>query len=266
MNTTVNDRLREVLDRPGWRRLLYAVVPILVAALLWLWRGETSQTTTLLALVLVVVAAAATGDRVAGVVAAVSSAAGFDFFFTEPYLSLAIRKTNDLQLAVLFVVVGLAVTELALRSRRQLARATRQSGYIDGALAITRMALTPEPLDTLRSSIARELQRVLQVDGCRYVDGPPAGGWPALESDGAVRANGRDVDVARFGLPTDSVTAIPVLHGGTAVGHFQVTSGARVARPSRDQLNVALLLAQLVLKTDPETDRTTTNGPSSRSR
>ena len=231
---------------------MYALLPPAVAAVIWWWRGETSQSTTLLAMVLVVVAAASTGDRVAGVIAAAASAVAFDFFFTDPYLSMAIRKTDDLLLGALFIVVALAITELALRGRRELARSNRQSGYIEGVVAIIRMALTQPPPDTLRSSICKELVRVLQVERCRYADGPPAGGWPIVDSDGTVRVGGRDLDVPRSGLPTDTVTAIPVTRAGTVVGHFQVTSGARVARPSRDQLNVAVLLAQLVHEASAE--------------
>lgn len=232
--------------------MLYALLPPAVAALIWWWRGETSQSTTMLAMVLVVVAAASTGDRVAGVVAAASSAVAFDFFFTDPYLSLAIRKTDDLLLGALFIVVALAMTELALRGRRQLARSNRQSGYIEGVVAIIRLALTQPPPDTLRASVCNELIRVLQVEGCRYADGPPAGGWPVVDPDGTVRANGRDLDVSRSGLPTDTVTALPVTCAGAVVGHFQITSGSQVARPSRDQLNVAVLLAQLVRETSTD--------------
>ena len=64
------------------------LAPVAVSALLSLVRGLITNNNAALVLVLVVVAVAATGDRVAGLVAAVVSAAAFDFFLTQPYLDL----------------------------------------------------------------------------------------------------------------------------------------------------------------------------------
>ena len=50
-----------------------------------------------LVLVVWVVAAAATGDRPAGVLAAVSAGAWFDFFLTEPYLRFTIADADDIK-------------------------------------------------------------------------------------------------------------------------------------------------------------------------
>ena len=75
-----------------------------------------------------IVAAASTGLRSAGLVAALSSAAWFDFFLTEPYHGFAIPRPGDVETAVLLVLVGVAVTEIALWGRRQQARASQQAG------------------------------------------------------------------------------------------------------------------------------------------
>ena len=58
--------------------------------------------------------------------AALSSAVWFDFFLTEPYNRLTISDQADIETAALLVLVGIAVTEVALWGRRQQAR--RQSG------------------------------------------------------------------------------------------------------------------------------------------
>ena len=79
-------------------------------------------------------AAASTGMRIAGVVAAVSSGVWFDVFLTQPYGSLAIRDRNDIEATVLLVIIGAAVTEIALWGYRQQAQASRRAGYLDGVL------------------------------------------------------------------------------------------------------------------------------------
>jgi hypothetical protein len=58
------------------------VVPVAVAAVLVPFRASIPNTDAALALVLVVVAVAANGYRLAGILAAVSTAVWFDFFLT----------------------------------------------------------------------------------------------------------------------------------------------------------------------------------------
>ena len=60
-------------------------VPLALAAILIPFRTSFPNTDAALALILVVVAVAANGDRLAGVLAAVSAAVWFDFFLTQPY-------------------------------------------------------------------------------------------------------------------------------------------------------------------------------------
>lgn len=242
----MNAYRRAINAHPGWLRLVALVVPLAVAALFWVLRGERLQSSTLLVMTLLVVGAAATGDRTAGFLAAVSSAVWFDFFFTAPYLSLAIAAKNDLELALLFMVVGFAVTELSLWGRRQQAVSTRQAGYIDGVVSMTHLVLSTPSQETLRKALDRHIASVLTADGCRYVDGPPGGGWGLVGADGRIRLGDREVDTDTTGLPFDAVTAIPVIRGGQVVGHFQVTASSRIAHPNQEQLKVAFLLAQLM--------------------
>ncbi len=61
---------------------------------------------------------AALGTRAAGALAALSAAAWFDFFRTRPYRQFAIANGEEIQTAVLLLVVGLIVSQLAVRVRR----------------------------------------------------------------------------------------------------------------------------------------------------
>ena len=153
-----------------------AVVPFLVSALLSLFRDSIAPTTSVLVLVLVVVAAAATGDRTAGVVAAVSSGAWFDFFLTQPYSQFAIKESADLEATVLLVVVGLGVTELALWGRRQQAHASRSAGYLDGVIGTSELVSGEQtPPQELTRHVARQIVEVLGIDTCRFVPAPVPG-------------------------------------------------------------------------------------------
>ena len=94
-------------------------VPLALAAILIPFRTSFPNTDAALALILVVVAVAANGDRLAGVLAAVSAAVWFDFFLTRPYERFSITSRSDIETTVLLLVIGVAVTELAVWGRRQ---------------------------------------------------------------------------------------------------------------------------------------------------
>src|SRR5689334_7274010 len=95
------------------------LAPVAVGALLSAMRTLITNNNAALVFVLVVVAVAASGYRAAGLLAAVVSAASFDFFLTQPYLRFAITERDDVEAFVLLALIGLAVTELALWGRRQ---------------------------------------------------------------------------------------------------------------------------------------------------
>ena len=106
--------------------------PLAVTALLVPFRSSFPNTDAALALMLVVVAVAASGYRLAGILAAVSAAAWFDFFLTRPYERFTITRPADIETTVLLLVIGVAVTEIAVWGRRQHLAASRRAGYLDG--------------------------------------------------------------------------------------------------------------------------------------
>lgn len=148
---------------------LAVLVPIGVCALLTTVRADIANANAALVLVLVVVAAASTGLRAAGIASAVVSAVAFDFFLTAPYLRLAINDRNDVETAVLLVLVGVGVTEIALWGRRQRGRAARQQGYLSGVLqtvgSVAAGAVEPR---TLADDVAEQIRVVLGVDRCAF--------------------------------------------------------------------------------------------------
>ncbi len=191
------------------------LAPVAVCALLSLARDLITNNNAALVLVLVVVAVAATGYRVAGLAAAVVSAAAFDFFLTQPYLDFAIAERDDIEAAVLLALIGLAVTEIALWGRRQQARASTRAGYLDGVVSAARLAASgsTSPSDVVEL-VGRQIGDILDLDACAFDAGPSHPDRPRLEADGGVTWRGRVVDVDREGLPTLDVIELPVTLGG----------------------------------------------------
>ena len=231
--------------RPALLRVLAVIAPLAVAAALQLVIDYLANSAAALVLVLVVVGAAATGDRIAGVLAALASALGFDFFLTPPYFQLRIDSAEDAELAVLLLVVGLAVSELASWGIRQSVAATEQAGFVQGALESAILAGgSIGTADGLRRA-AEGIRKVLGAQSVSFVYGDHDAGAAVINQDGSVRRRGKDLDIAVVGLPRDGsdYAAIPIARNGAQIGYFQVRNPTRTVRPSRDQLRVAALLA-----------------------
>ena len=208
-----------------------SVLPFLVAAGLAALGDRITTATSVLVLVLVVVGVGAAGDRVASVLAAVSSGLWFDFFLTEPTGQFAINDPDDVEVVVLLVAVGVAVTEIALWGLRQQARAARRAGFLDGVLESADLAAGGDVApDQAHARVADRIAEVLEVDRCRFEQGPvpPTAAAAALHRDGSVHRDGVAVDVAREGMPTDVETYLAAPAGD---GHFRITASTRVAPP-----------------------------------
>ncbi|MEN0071572.1 MAG: DUF4118 domain-containing protein [Propionicimonas sp.] len=232
-----------ITNHLGALRILAVVAPLAVCGLVYLLGGLIAPSGAALLLVLLVVGAAATGDRWTGILAGLAGAAGFDFFLTSPYLDLHIANSEDLQLAVLLLLVGLAVSELALWGGRQRAVASERAGYIEGVLAIADLAAAGASRTVTADAVADRIGRVLGVEAVGFVPGPPASDSAVLDRDGRLHLAGLVLDVATDGLPTDRFTAVPVDLPDATTGHFRITSAASLVRVSAEQLRVVVLLA-----------------------
>jgi K+-sensing histidine kinase KdpD len=229
-----------------WLLVASIAAPLVVAALLSLFRDQVSAAASVLVLVLVVVAASSTGVRAAGFLAALSAGVFFDLFLTQPYGTLAVSNPDDVEALVLLMAVGLAVTELALWGRRQQAGASRRLGYLDGVLSAAEQVAVSngDPSDLVRL-VGSEITTVLGLDGCRFAPVAPHL-RTVVQPDGVVRSGSKDLDVARNGLPPDEEILLPVRSGGRTLGGFVLTAATRVRRPTTEQLRVAVLLADQV--------------------
>jgi K+-sensing histidine kinase KdpD len=200
--------------------------PLALAAILVPFRAGFPDTDAALALQLVVTGVAANGYRLAGILAAVSAAAWFDFFLTMPYERFTITRRADIQTTVLLLAVGVAVTEIAVWGRRQHGAASRRAGYLDGINAAARAVATGSSPAALTEQVCGQLTRLLSLSSCRFQAGAAGIGNPArLLRDGRVMSGGRVWDADREGLPPGTDTELLAEAGGLLQGRFLLTPG-----------------------------------------
>jgi len=220
--------------------------PLALAAILVPFRGSFPNTDAALALILVVVAVAANGYRPAGYLAAVSAAVWFDFFLTRPYERFTITRRADIETTILLLVIGVAVTEIAVWGRRQHTAASRRAGYLDGIHAAAQAVASGGSPSALIDQVAGQLTRVLSLKSCRFQYGAAGLGQPArMAHDGSVTVAHRGWDLDTEGLPQGTDTELLVESGGVFQGRFLMTPSPG-ARPTLEQRLLAIALADQV--------------------
>ena len=227
--------------------VVMACLPLMWCALAAQLRDDVTAATAALVIVLIVVAGAATGDRWAGIVSAISGGIWFDYFLAAPFNRFTIDDPNNVEVTVLLVLVGLAVTEVALWGRRQQAKASSRAGYLDGVLKTSQIVAGELSSTALADQVAAQLTELLSVDTCRFVTTTTVSSDNAvLSPDGNVTVRRVRVNVDRDGLPSMEETVLPAQHHGVIHGQFLITAATRIVRPTLEQRRVAVLLANQV--------------------
>ena len=193
------------------------------------------------------VAVAVLGRRFAAAVAALSSAVWFDFFHTRPYYSFTIRAHDDVVTAGLLLLVGLVVGELAVRSQRHAATASRGTSDLTRVHAIAELVASGEPVEFIVMAVADELRDLLTLTDCRFDTrrrDPDEKPLPTVRPDGDVVIGGVRWGCDTMGLPGRTVE-LAVTGGGRTWGRYllEPTPGEPVAFVRRI---VAVAMADLV--------------------
>ncbi|MFB6819791.1 DUF4118 domain-containing protein [Streptomyces sp. NPDC056347] len=198
------------------------VCPPAVAALLVPFRTDLTSANAALVLVVVVVAVAALGNRAAGALAALSAAVWFDFFLAPPYQRFTITGRDDLQTAVLLLVVGLVVSQLAARVRRLRVVAITDAGHLTALHDTAQLARSTTSPDAVVDHVRGELTRLLGLRSCRFEYGTLLGHPPRLEQDGDVVVGRRVWDLERKGWPPEEIE-LRATGNGHYYGRFMLT-------------------------------------------
>jgi hypothetical protein len=201
-------------------------------------RGDVRASNASLVLVVVVVVAALLGGRIGGVIAALTSTAAFDFFFTHPYSSFTIESRDDVETAILLLVVGLIVGELVVRTRRSESQAAESRAEVARVRRISELAAGGEPAGRLIGIVQAELIGLLPVRDCGFEPPPFASDLPQLTHQG-VRVPGAEPAAATGRI------ALPVFGGGRPVGRFvlDLEVGATGITIPREDRALAVALA-----------------------
>jgi Domain of unknown function (DUF4118) len=217
------------------------VAPLGAAAILLPFRASWSNTNVALLLVVVIVGVSAIGNRVAGALAAVWAAAWFDFFFTLPYYRFTIRRSADVTTAVLLLLTGLAVSQLAARARRLKVVAITDAGYLAQIHETASMGNSARSPDAVVDHVKAQLIGLLDLEGSRFEYGSLLGHPPRLETDGTVMVGHARRDVEQFGLPAEEIE-LRTFGNGQYYGRFMLTPKPG-SKPSLQARLVAVTLA-----------------------
>ena len=217
------------------------VAPLGAAAILLPFRSSWSNTNVALLLVVVIVGVSAIGNRVAGALAAVWAAAWFDFFFTLPYYRFTIRRSADVTTAVLLLLTGLAVSQLAARARRLKVVAITDAGYLAQIHETASMGNSARSPDAVVDHVKAQLIGLLDLEGSRFEYGSLLGHPPRLETDGTVMVGHARRDVEQFGLPAEEIE-LRTFGNGQYYGRFMLKPKPG-SKPSLQARLVAVTLA-----------------------
>jgi K+-sensing histidine kinase KdpD len=239
-------RLRRLISGQYLAPAAGVAAPLALTLIVVPFRASFPNTDAALALILVVVAVAAFGSRLAGILAAVSGAVWFDFFLTRPYEQFSITRAADIETTILILLIGVAVTELAVWGRHQQLAATRRAGYLEGINTAAQAVAAGSSASVLIEDVSRQLVRLLSLRSCTFERGVAGLGRPArIRSDGQVEAAGRPdaLPVERDGLP--GTTELLVENHGVLQGRYLLTAEPS-SRPTLEQRLVAVAFADQV--------------------
>jgi hypothetical protein len=228
------------------------VLPIGVAAAFIPLRAHVAATDIALVLTVVILVAATLGGRVVGAVAAFDAAFAFDFFYTRPYHSLRIDRAEEIETAVLMLIVGVAIGEIVTRSKRDRFAAHVSRSNLERVSRITELAAGGEPPGRLIRVARRELMNLLDLNDCEFERPPFFDALPRLSHSGLSIPPRLGAD-PRADADRATRVELPIWAEGLEIGRFVLVladdaTGLEFLPEARtsalalaDQLGIALL-------------------------
>lgn len=204
-------------------------------------RGHMSAANVALILVSFVLLGGLVGGRVAGATSAVVAAMSFDFFHTQPYNSLKIASSDDVQTVVILLVIGVIVGEIGAWARRGREAMKDDRAEIRRIHRVAESVAQGEPCDDLILSVAAEISGALTLADCRFDRSPGEPSLPVLDHDGRVVTPHHRSGRAGAELPPEGVQ-LSVLGRGREVGRLLLVPTPGVSA-SRERRLIAVALA-----------------------
>jgi hypothetical protein len=238
----INRRPREREDGSEAIGLAVGVLGALALSIVMIpLRDHLHNDNMALALVVPVLLAAVIGGRWAGALSAGVAALCFDFFFTQPYLSLRIASGNDIASAVVLVVVALIAAEAGIRLRRGGQSARESRADLDRLYRVLELAARGGDIEDVVSSARAELIGLFSLVDCTFETGPSETTLPRLGVRGAIEGAELVATHTDFLLPTGGIE-LPVVGRGHEFGRL-VLFAPDSARASLQKRLVAVAIA-----------------------
>ena len=167
-----------------------APAAIAVGAILTSVRWAINSVNMALIFMVLVVAIAALGGRAAGAITAIASVMSYDFFHTEPYLSMAIESRDDVETTVLLLVAGLLVGTIASKGRSARHRETATRVEVRRVHRVAEATASGRHPKEVLDIAQDEITALLDLADCwfepvPYIDDPSR---PRLGRNGAIQA------------------------------------------------------------------------------
>ncbi len=242
MMSLLRRRPRELEDGSDFVGLAVGVLGALALSVAMIpLRDHLHNDNMALALVVPVLIAAVLGGRWAGALSAGVAALCFDFFFTQPYLSLRIASGNDIASAVVLVIVALIAAEVGIRARRGGRTARESRADLDRLYRVLHLAARGNDIDDVVSSACAELIGLFGLLDCSFETVPADTELPRLGIRGAIEGAQLVATHTDFLLPTGGVE-LPVLGRGHEFGRLVLFASESVRAPMQKRL-VAVAIA-----------------------
>lgn len=211
-------------------RLMPWAAVFVAAATLLSWTGHSilaAPDIVMIYLVAIMLAATLLG-RAPSLLASALSVAAYDFFFVEPKFTFAVSDTRHTLTFVVMFVVGLVISTLALRIRRQQESSANRELRTASLYALSRELVAANTSDAIAGVLARHCSELFSADAL-VVDAPAGGSPHVLGGKGGPHVDAATIAVIRLvlesgkaaGLGTDTLP-------GARVACFPVRSGPRV--------------------------------------
>jgi hypothetical protein len=243
--STLRRRPREPEDGSDVIGMAIGVLGALVLSVLMLpLRDHLHNDNMALALVIPVLIAAVVGGRLAGAVAAVTAGLCFDFFFTQPYLSLRIAGSNDLTSFFVLLVVALISAEVGIRARRGSRAAREARSDLDRLCRVIEIAAHEGDIEDVVSSARAELIGLFGLVECEFEAGPAQSTLPRLGIHGAIEGAPLVATHTDFLLPPGGVE-LEVMGRGASFGRLVLFASESVRAPLQKRVLAVAIADQL---------------------
>jgi signal transduction histidine kinase len=157
------------------------------------------------------VAPVAFGGRVAGIVAALSAALAFDFFWTPPLFTLNTYDGQDLVGTAVYVAVGLVVGELASQNRRHRTKAEELASEQAALRRVATLVAKGVPEGKVFAAVAKEVGGLADASTAQIFRYEPDGSVVRLAAWGS---GTKDLEIGARYSPGGHDVATMVLHSG----------------------------------------------------